>query len=310
METTRPVDLWAAIAWTLLTVVMALTQGGGFLQVVLGVVFVVVLPGYTLLAVLFPERHQSVQGHGSEAHRMGLDPFERGVISLGLSIAIVSILLLALNFSPWALAHVPVIVTLGGFNTVASVAGIVRRRSLAPQHRLQIRLEIPAAISPTSPLDTALNVLLLVSLTVAVGTLAYVMANPNPGEPFTEFYVLGPEGHASYPENLPAGEPLDVTVGIENHEHSNATYEVTILDQTGTWIQTDGNRSFRPRSNTTLANWAVQVADEERWTGNRSLDLSGEGPHRVLFQLRMEGIEDDPYRDLRIYVNVTSGGDG
>ena len=48
----------------------------------------------------------------------------------------------------------------------------------------------------------------------------YITLNPEPSERFTEFYILGPGGKAyGYPENVTAGENVELIVGVVNREY-------------------------------------------------------------------------------------------
>jgi uncharacterized membrane protein len=63
----------------------------------------------------------------------------------------------------------------------------------------------------------------------AFAATVYIIINPHPGEKFTEFYILGPEGKAgNFPTNLTAGQTGNLTVGIVNHEQSTVTYNLVI----------------------------------------------------------------------------------
>ena len=77
--------------------------------------------------------------------------------------------------------------------------------------------------------DKVLSVVLIVVIVGAIGTLGYVLATPNVGEKFTEFYILGLEGRAGhYPEELKVGEEGRVILGIVNHEQERASYKVEV----------------------------------------------------------------------------------
>lgn len=68
-------------------------------------------------------------------------------------------------------------------------------------------------------LDKALSLSLMVAIVAAIGYLGYVIASPKPGQEFTEFYVLDVEGKArDYPQQIVLGEPVEVIIGIVNHE--------------------------------------------------------------------------------------------
>ena len=69
------------------------------LRIILGLPFVLFFPGYTLVAALFPRRSP-------------LDSIERVGLSFGLSIAVVPLIGLILNYTPWGIRLYPVLVSL------------------------------------------------------------------------------------------------------------------------------------------------------------------------------------------------------
>jgi len=62
-----------------------------------------------------------------------------------------------------------------------------------------------------------------------LGCLGYIIINPKPGGSFTEFYILDREGEAdNYPGQVVSGEPVDIIIGIVNHEYQPTSYRVDI----------------------------------------------------------------------------------
>src|SRR3990172_7347205 len=96
-----------------------------------GLTFVLFFPGYALVAALFPR--------GGEPHL-----FERAALSFGLSLAIVSLIGLALNYSPWGIRLWPLIASLGVFAGLCASVAAFRRLRLPAGESLRIAL-------PTSP---------------------------------------------------------------------------------------------------------------------------------------------------------------
>jgi len=81
----------------------------------------------------------------------------------------------------------------------------------------------------TSKLDRGLSISLMVAIVAALGCLGYFVATPNQGEKFTEFYILGTEGKAEgYPKQVILGDPIDLVIGVVNHEYQPASYLVKI----------------------------------------------------------------------------------
>ena len=110
--------LWATLGFTALSlIVIAVTPGVFPLNVprwVLGSIFVLFLPGYSLLQLLFPK--------GSE-----LDSLERFALGIGISLAVVPLIGLVLNFTPWGIRLVPIVISLAAFTVIVSIGGVLRK---------------------------------------------------------------------------------------------------------------------------------------------------------------------------------------
>ena len=74
-----------------------------------------------------------------------------------------------------------------------------------------------------------LPIALVLIILGAIAALIYAIAVPAAGNMFTEFYILGQDGHtADYPSQLNAGENARVIVGIGNQEQRTMSYRVEI----------------------------------------------------------------------------------
>ncbi|MFZ5633043.1 MAG: DUF1616 domain-containing protein [Bacillota bacterium] len=188
-----------------------------FLRVALGLPFVLFFPGYALIAALFPGRED-------------LDGIERVALSFGLSIAVVPLIGLALNYTPWGIRLYPILASLNLFVLAMSLLGWRRRNRLPEEKRLAIEINISfPRWAGMSGLDKALSVLLVAAVLFAAGSLVYVINTPKAGERFTEFYILGPGGKAEgYPRELPAGRQGSVILGVVNHEYGKVEYRVDV----------------------------------------------------------------------------------
>jgi uncharacterized membrane protein len=82
--------------------------------------------------------------------------------------------------------------------------------------------------------DKALSIFLIVAIVAALGFIIYIAATPKESEKFTEFYILNTEGKAqNYPSEVILGEPVDIVLGVVNHEYQPASYQVKIkIDDT------------------------------------------------------------------------------
>jgi uncharacterized membrane protein len=183
---------------------------------------VLFFPGDTLIAALFPRR-------GS------LSGIERLALSFGLSIAVVPLIGLVLNYTPWGIRLYPILISLLLFITIMAAIAWYRRQRLWPEERFDPRLRFGMASvgrlwTAQGRWDKGLTILLVLAILAACGTLGYVIAKPKIGERFTEFYTLGPEGKAEgYPSEVVLGRSGQVTLGIANHERERMTYRVEII---------------------------------------------------------------------------------
>ena len=83
-----------------------------YARYVLGVIFVLFLPGYCLIKALFPEKE--------------LDNIERFALSIGMSLALVPITGLILNYTPWGIRTTPVTLSLLALTTIFATVAIIR----------------------------------------------------------------------------------------------------------------------------------------------------------------------------------------
>jgi uncharacterized membrane protein len=249
---------------------------GSPLRVVLGLPFVLFFPGYVLIAALYPRRRD-------------LDGVERVALSLGLSLAVVPLIGLVLNYTPWGIRLLPILVSLVVFITACSVAAARQRLRLSAGERFSadVRPVLRAARSlPWTGLAVAAAIL---GVVLFAGFRLGLLGGSRVGEPFTEFYVLGPSGKAEgYPRRLLVGEPGQVILGVINHEGHMARYAVQ--------IQADGSR---------LAPFDPFVLKEgEKREERVPITVARPGKRvKVEFLLFTDGVRG-PYRQLHLWVDV------
>jgi len=87
-------------------------------RIILGVPFIFFFPGYVLISALFPQKKD-------------LDIIERLALSFGLSIAIVSLIGLVLNHTPFGIRIYPFIFSLFSFIFLISIVGVYRRKQVS-----------------------------------------------------------------------------------------------------------------------------------------------------------------------------------
>jgi hypothetical protein len=108
---------WAVFASALATTVMVFVVPENafplvYARYVFGGVFVLFLPGFSLIKALFGSKE--------------LDSIERLALSIGLSLALVPLAGLLLNYSPWGIRTTPVTLSLLALTLVFASAAVVR----------------------------------------------------------------------------------------------------------------------------------------------------------------------------------------
>jgi hypothetical protein len=99
-----------------------------YLRIVLGTIFVLFLPGFTLIKALFPTK-LPIQFSSEE-----MDSVERVALGLGTSLAITPLVALILNYTPWGIRLAPLTLSLLAFTLVFASVAILR------EHQAKITL--------------------------------------------------------------------------------------------------------------------------------------------------------------------------
>jgi uncharacterized membrane protein/LysM repeat protein len=276
---TRNIDLVIATACALATVaVVLLVPSLESIRIVLGLPFVFLFPGYVLVTALYPRKED-------------LDPIERAALSVGLSIAIVPLIGLALNYSPWGIRLNPILAFVSLFIVMGAGAAMYRRQALPPEEAFAINVPLPrwSQVSLARVASALIVVLCLIGFGAAV---AFLATSRGSSESFTEFYILGPDGRAEgYPQTLELGDSLTVILGVVNHEGDDAAYEVeaTVDGQVGGLID------------------SLRLEDGERWERPIALVPKQAGnSQKVEFLLYKEEVDgvDEAYRAVHLWVDV------
>lgn len=252
------------------------------IRTILGIPVILFLPGYALIAALFPGKKD-------------LDGIERIALSFGLSIAVVPLIGLVLNFTPFGIRLFPVLISISVFTLIMCLITYYRRSRL-PEDEVyglnftRIYPRAKAMFNGDTKLDKILSVILVLSIIFSVIILVYVIVSPIQGEKFTEFYILGNEGKAdNYPTIIGSGNNSSLIVGIVNHEYSPVNYTLLISLE-----------------NNTLSRKNVQLKHNSTWEERTYFTPEIKGNNLKLDFLLYKGNNlTAPYRDLHLWVNVT-----
>lgn len=278
-----PADILMMLTATILCVIFIITPvlNETSVRVILSFLFILFLPGYSLIAALFPKKSD-------------LRGIERVALSFGLSIAVTPFIGLLLNYTPFGIRLTPILLSLSAFIIFMNSIAYIRRLKVPNKDRFTVRFKhyfnsIVKVFKQESRRNKILSIVLAISIILTVFGGAYAVVVPKEGEKFTEFYILGSNGMASdYPTNLTVGETGNVTVGIINHEYSTVNYKMIIkLNK-----QTVDERSITLSYNQTYSEPFTFV-------------LSSYGQNQELeFLLYRLPDENNIYRSLHLWINT------
>jgi len=242
----------------------------------IGLILVIFLPGFSLIAVLFPKRDDVTE-------------IERVALSFILSLTVVPLMGLILNFTPFGIRYVPVLILLSTFTISVSLFAWVRRLKLPAEERFRFPFERLLKINlGQSVLDKALLIILIASIIVSCTTLVYVVVKPKTGERFTEFYLLGSNGTGSdYPTDLDVGDEEKVITVIVNHEYENITYRLV--------VRFNGSLIHEER---------VFLIENETWESHFTFKATQKGGNQKLEFLLYKGQQREAYRTLYLWIRV------
>jgi uncharacterized membrane protein len=259
----------------------------------LAILLVLFVPGYVLVAALFPKNKE-------------IDWIERIALSFGLSIAVVPLLGLLLNFTPFGIRFAPILATIAIFTGGVGYVAYRQRMRLPTDRRLSmtVNLAVPDW-KEYNALDKGLTIALAASVIVAAGSLAYVVTTQRPRERFSEFYVLGAGGNASgYPTRLNVSEPGTVILGIMNHESAIVNYTVRVdLVGVNVVFNASCNCNQTQEVNRTSRAWLNRsLGDAENWTQRYKFWINATGLWKLEFLLYKDAILT--VQKLHLFVRV------
>ena len=247
------------------------------LRVILGLPLALFSPGYALTAALFPGKKR-------------LDGIERVAFSFGLSLAVVPLIALILNYTAWGIRVESVLYCDASFTFITSAIAWVRWTRMPREERFSISFNTASLRWIGDNWKNPLFIILVTIIVAGLGSVGYMAAVPKVGERYTEFYILGPEGIIlDYPEELVLGEEGRVIVNIVSHEKAEASYrlEVTI----------DGEQSTEVGP--------IVLGDEQKWEETISLVPSQIGENqKVEFWLYKDGQPEPVMEPLFLWLNV------
>ena len=187
--------LWVLLLLVILLVVAINVHLPSPVRIVLGLPFVLFLPGYVMTLALSPRKE-------------AMGAVERVALSFGLSIVAVSFIGLALNYTPWGIALNPILYSVSLFILACSVIAWLRQARLPAEERFGIVTGFKWSGWGGSALDKFLSVILVLAVLGAFGVIGRALlprlspGRISPNLPFLGLKVCW----TTTPGNLPWGK--------------------------------------------------------------------------------------------------------
>ncbi len=320
--TNFPIDLVLCMVWSFIIIPVALFNLINPIRILLGIPFMLFIPGYVLLSALFPFKRQGES----------LSVIEKIGLSLGTSVAIVPLFGLALNFSPGGIRLQSLLFVLGLFIFSVGFIALYRWFKTLPKERFCVCLNI-LPLKSNNRVNGLLTSILVILIIISILLLFYVIVIPKTGEKFTEFYILDSNRKADeYPQNLSVGEMSSVILGITNHEYRDVSYtiEIWLVNETMEYNISESrnitlikNIWFIDKITILLNHTQVNLEPKQvpQWEYNFSFSFDKVGNFKLAFFLfttpsenyiqyedykdKAEELINSAYRYLHLWVNVS-----
>lgn len=328
-----PADLVAiVVATALLNVVLfGPVVRETMLRIVLVLPFVLFVPGYVLVAALFPERGAwSTSGEFDtdddarsdvRLDQGGIDGAERITLSFGLSAVVVPVVGLLLILTPWGIRLLPVAISITTFTLFVTVVAAFRRWNVPEEERFRVPYRTwldsgyAAVFRPDDRADAALTLLLVASVLLAAGSAGYALTVLPQDDEFSSVQMLAEDDDGElvadeYPTELEVGDTGEVVLEIENQEDRSVTYDVVLVEQN---VETDDDDVVL-QDEQELDHLEVQLDDGERWTDEYELEPTSTGEVRLIWLVYLGDVPDDPSTEnadhyVHLWLEVTDDDD-
>ena len=239
----------------------------------LGLAVVLFAPGYGLTAAIFA-RHDDLDS----AARLGF--------SFVLSAALLPLFGLALDRSPWGITLWPMVTCLTSWLLLISGVAALRRWQLGDAAATPALPRLGALV-PWRTRGAILATVAALFLVVWVWGLA---ASYTQRSALTEFFVLNPSSAMVefYPRQVALGQPMEVLVGLTNHEGASRRYRVEARSSEEVVASTD---------------WFVVEAGAT-WQAPLHYALPRPGADQMIDILLFRPESVEPFRRLTLWVDV------
>jgi len=220
-------DIIICLIWSIVLIPLVLLNISSSIRIFLGLPFLLFIPGYLFLNIVFPIFSKS---------NSNINSIQRFSFSIVLSIVIVSFIGIIINFSPYKLTTELVLANLFILIFIEGIiaAQLNKYDEKKPHYSLSIYRKLTKA--PKNKFEWMLLSIVIILIVMTIALFSYAVVFQKPHEEFTEFYILNENNQISdYPRYINLNDEINLTFGILNHEYQPMQYtiEFWLVDQSG-----------------------------------------------------------------------------
>jgi len=250
------------------------------LRIILGLIYVLFVPGYWLTTALYPRVHD-------------LTPVERLGLSIGFSVAAVPVLALILDRMEWGLFLWPILIIEFGMTGFFTALASLRRWLLSVEVVYVPRIEWQPWWNSQSTSRRRLYKALMVGLLLVA---AWILLTPAHNQTATEFYILGSEGSVGYyPYQVGRNDEVRVNIGVINRETRELNFHFEI------WVTDSLNPNRRER---VVKSDSFSLKRGEKYEDSIYWYMPWVGEDQIVELLLFYNDDSVPSRQLRMWINV------
>ncbi|WP_247728456.1 DUF1616 domain-containing protein [Halovivax limisalsi] len=211
---------------------------GSELRPLVAVPFLVVLPGYALLSVLFPAAARSAAAGATDRPR-GLDFVERAGLTIAVSIPLLIAIAVALPLGGRGLEAAPAIDALGAVTVALLQLAALRRGLIGPDGQFTVapRAAFDRLVGTGSGRSPISAIVLLGAIALASGVLLFAIVAPPAAGSYTELAIYGEAENGTdeigaIPTAIEPGTSVDARVEVSNQHGDRRSYVAIVQQQT------------------------------------------------------------------------------
>lgn len=245
-----PIDLLTILLFYAITLVLVLAMDGyNPIKLIFMAGSILFAPGYLLVCMIWPER--------SSANKIGVTLLERFALSFGFSIMTIIVIGFLLGYL-WVLSSLSMVISIGAFLFVTIIFYWSIRKKIPIDERYSIELEMLLRQLPHQKEQKVLWMSIIISLSLVLSTLIFIVSLSPPPQKFSEFYLLNQNRtieSSGYPTNLSIGEDATVYIGITNHEYDTVNYSIIFVCDQNITIEDDLDTNMTSMTETGTVIW-------------------------------------------------------